>query len=57
MFAAPFRKGAKLAELMGLEGQEVGLLIVDKRGRIVARMSGTGLDPRALDPVIQKVTR
>ena len=57
LFAAPFRKGAKLAELMGLEGQEVGLLIVDKRGRIVARMSGTGLDPRALDPVIQKVTR
>ncbi len=56
LFAAPFHDGAKLAELMGLESQSSGLLIVDRRGRIVARLSGTGIDPRELDPVIQKVT-
>ena len=57
LFAAPFDEGAKLAKAMGLEKQEVGLLLIDAKGRIVARMSGTGIDPRALDPVVQKLTR
>ena len=56
LFAARFDEGAALAEAMGLERQETALLVVDRRGRIVARLSGTGLDPRVLDPVIQKVT-
>lgn len=56
LVAGTLRDGAALAKAMGLEGQEAGLLIVDRRGRIVGRLSGVGIDPRVLDPVIQKLT-
>jgi len=55
LFAAPYPDGFRLAVALGLERQETALLIVDRRGRIVGRLSGTGLDPRSLDPVIQKL--
>lgn len=55
LLAAPFDDGARLARAIGLEGREAAVMLVDRRGRIVGRMSGTGLDPRALDPVVQKL--
>ncbi|MDA1194481.1 MAG: hypothetical protein O2894_04790 [Planctomycetota bacterium] len=48
--------GRRLAATLGLEGQDVALFVLDGEGRIVARLSGQGLDPRGLDPVIQKLT-
>ncbi len=47
--------GKTLANAMGLADRESAVLIVDARGRIVGRLSGQGLDPRVLDPVIQKL--
>lgn len=40
---------------IGLGPQETALLVVDAAGRIVGRLSGTNVDPRALDLVIERL--
>jgi hypothetical protein len=40
---------------LGLLGMDSAVLVLDRTGRIVARLSGRNLDPSALDVVVQKV--
>lgn len=44
-----------VAQDVGLQGQESAVLVVDRAGRIAARLAGRNLDPSGLDAVVQKV--
>jgi hypothetical protein len=44
------------AKTLGLSGQDAAVLVFDRAGRLVARLSGRNFDPAVLDTVVQKVT-
>jgi hypothetical protein len=43
-----------LAAALGLPGQDSAVLVFDRAGRLVARLSGRNLDPSVLDAVVQR---
>ncbi len=49
--------GSALAGAIGLSGHAWALIVIDRTGRIVGRLSGTGFNARALDPVIEELVR
>ena len=46
----------ELESWWGLGLQDVAILVIDAQSRIVGRMSGRNIDPRPLDPIVQKLT-
>ncbi len=44
-----------LHDKLGLEAGRCALFVIDRKGKIVARISGPTLDPRQLETVVQKV--
>jgi hypothetical protein len=48
--------GSKEEQALGISGPGAWVLLVDREGRLVARLSGIVLDPRPLDPVVRRLT-